>query len=192
VHFPGEQNPHHEQGEAMDNLNMDGLSIYERLIENPKVRLAAALALGIALGSGATWATLRSERPKSARAAMVEQRRVENRAPENRVQVNATVTNKRPTTKKVSLKVALKECDKIKNKSKRTACIARTKKAYAKRTSSTTKRTSSAKPVRSVKPVTNARTVAQPRQADGQNAQQIASARTSAEHAQIHAIGVTE
>jgi hypothetical protein len=132
----------------MDNLQMDShdldeQNMFSRLMENQKVRLGAALALGLIIGSGATWATMKTDPPKKSRAAVVEQRRVEN--PVSPVQTKNTAS-KPATTKKVSLKVALKECNKITNKTKREACIARTKKAYAKRTNSTTRRTSSVKP----------------------------------------------
>jgi hypothetical protein len=145
----------------VDNLSMDShdsadeQSFISRMIENPNARLAAALAVGLIVGSGATWATMKTDQPKKSRAVL-EQRRVENRA--NPVQTNNTAST-RPSTKKVSLKVALKDCDKIKNKSKRAACITRTKKAYAKSTTSTTKRTSSAKPASSTKRVTSSRNV---------------------------------
>jgi hypothetical protein len=132
----------------VDNLNMDshnlddsgdGQSFISRMMENQKAMLAAALAVGLIVGSGATWATMRTEQPKKPKA-VVEQRQVENRA--KPVQSSNTAS-KRPSTTKVSLKVALKECNKITNKTKREACIARTKKAYAKRTTSTTTRRSS-------------------------------------------------
>lgn len=141
----------------MDNLNMDshnlddgadGQSFISRMMENQKAMLAAALAVGLIVGSGATWATMRTEQPNKKPKAVVEQRHVENRA--NPVQSNNTAST-RPSTKKVSLKVALKDCNKIKNKSKKSACIARTKKAYAKSANSTSsaRRTSAAKPATS-------------------------------------------
>lgn len=123
-------------------LELDDEPKWKLILENPKFRLAAALAIGLAVGSGATWATMKTDPPKKSKAAVVEQNRAENRP----VQTSKTAS-KPPSTKKVSLKVALKECNKITNKTKREACITRTKKAYAKRTNSTTTRTSS-----SVKP----------------------------------------
>jgi hypothetical protein len=131
----------------MDNLHMDndGPSFISRLMENQKAMLAAALAVGLIVGSGATWATMKTDRPRKPKA--VAERQAENRV--SPVQTSNSAS-KQPTTKKVSLKVALKDCNKIKNKSKKSACIARTKKAYAKATnnsttrrSSTTKRTTS-------------------------------------------------
>ena len=121
-------------------LELDEEPKWKQLLGNPHVRLAAALALGLAVGSGATWATMKTDQPPKKSAAVVEQRRVENKV--SPVQTSKTAS-KPASTKKVPLKVALKECNKITNKNKRTACIARTKKAYAKRTTSTTKRTSS-------------------------------------------------
>jgi hypothetical protein len=153
------------RGKAVDNLNMDNhdsgdeQSFISRMMENSNARLAAALAVGLIVGSGATWATLRTDSPKKPKA-VVEQRRVENRA--NPVQTNNSAST-RPSTKKVSLKVALKDCNKITNKNKKAACISRTKKAYAKSTSSTTKRTSSAKPASSTKRVTSNNVTTNPR-----------------------------
>ncbi len=134
----------------MDNLHIDShdldeQNIFSRLMENQKVRLAAALAIGLIVGSGGTWATMKTEEPKKSKA-VVEQSHAENRV--SPAQSKSTAS-KPASTKKVSLKVALKECNKITNKQKREACIARTKKAYAKRTSSTT-RTSSVKPTSTV------------------------------------------
>jgi hypothetical protein len=139
----------------MDNLQIDShdqdeQSIFSRLMENQKVMLAAALALGLIIGSGATWATMQTDSPKKSKAGVAEQRSVEK--PVSPVQT-AKPASKPASTKKVSLKVALKQCNKITNKDKRAACIARTKKAYAtKRTSSTTKRASSSvKPARTTR-----------------------------------------
>lgn len=142
----------------MDNLNMDnhnlddsidGQSFITRMMENQKAMLAAALAVGLIVGSGATWATMRTDQPNKKPTAVVEQRQVENRA----TPVSNSTASKRATTKPVSLKVALKNCNKITNKSKRTACIARAKKAYANRTNSatTTRRTSTTKPATSTR-----------------------------------------
>lgn len=120
-------------------LELDEEPKWKQLLGNPKIQLAAALAVGLVIGSGATWATMKTDQPKKS-TALVEQRRVENKV--SPVQTNKTAS--RPASaKKVSLKVALKDCNKITNKTKREACIARTKKAYAKRTTTTTKRTSS-------------------------------------------------
>jgi len=125
----------------IDNHDLDEQSIFSRLMENQKVMLAAALALGLIIGSGATWATMKTDSPKTSKADVVEQCSVQK--PVSPVQTSKPAS-KPASTKKVSLKVALKECNKITNKTKREACIARTKKAYAKRTTSTTKRTSRA------------------------------------------------
>lgn len=124
----------------MDNLHMDGdeQNIFSRLMENQKVMLAGALALGLLIGSGATWATMKTDPPKKSKAAVVEQRSVEKPAASP---VQTSKPASKPATKKVSLKVALKECNKITNKDKRAACVTRTKKAYAKRKTTTTKRT---------------------------------------------------
>lgn len=168
----------------MDNLNMDSHdsgeeSFFSRIMENQKIRLGAALALGLIVGSGATWATMKTDPPKKSRA-VVEQRRVENRV--KPVQSNETASKRPATTKKVSLKVALKDCNKITNKNKRAACITRTKKAYAKRTNSTTRRTTtSTKPATtttrsatSTKPAT--RSAVKPVIVESNNNRQIASA----------------
>jgi len=125
-----------------ERLELDEEPKWKQLLGNPKIQLAAALAVGLVIGSGATWATMKTDQPKKS-TALVEQRRVENRV--SPVQTSKAAS-KPASTKKVSLKVALKECNKITNKTKREACIARTKKTYAKRTTSTTKRTSSVKP----------------------------------------------
>lgn len=129
----------------MDNLNMDShnlddsgneQSFVSRLMENQNARLAAALAVGLIVGSGATWASLRTDAPKKPKA-VVEQRHVENRATPVQSKSSSTAS-KRATTKPVSLKVALKNCNKITNKNKRAACITRAKKTYANRTNSAT------------------------------------------------------
>jgi hypothetical protein len=125
----------------MDRHDLDEQNIFSRLMESQKIKLAAALALGLIVGSGATWATMKTDSPKKSKAAVVEQRSVEKQV--SPVQTSKPVS-KPATTKKVPLKVALKECNKITNKDKRAACVTRTKKAYAKRTTSTTKRTSKA------------------------------------------------
>lgn len=123
----------------MDNLHMedhdsaDEQSFISRMMENANARLAAALAVGLILGSGATWATMKTDAPKKSRA-VIEQRQVENRA----TPVQTSSTAKPATTKPVSLKVALKNCNKITNKTKRQACITRAKKTYANRTNSAT------------------------------------------------------
>jgi hypothetical protein len=105
--------------------------------------------VGLIVGSGATWATMKTDQPNKKSTALVEQRRVENKV--SPVQT-AKPASKPASTKKVSLKAALKECNKITNKTKREACIARTKKAYAKRANSTTNRaSSSAKQTRTTK-----------------------------------------
>jgi hypothetical protein len=131
------------QGESMDNLQIDShdldeQNLFSRLMENQKVRLAAALMLGLIVGSGGTWAAMKTDAPKKSKAAVIEPSRVENRV--SPVQTSSTAS-KPASTKKVSLKVALKECNKITNKKKREACMVRTKKAYASRTNSTAKRT---------------------------------------------------
>src|SRR5919108_6443653 len=122
----------------MDSHNLDEQSIFSRLMENQKARLAAALALGLVIGAGGTWATMKTDSPKKSNEAVVEEGRVEK--PVSAVQTKKTAS-KPASTKKVSLKVALKECNKITNKTKREACMVRTKKAYASRTNSTAKRT---------------------------------------------------
>lgn len=129
-------------------LELDDEPKWKQLLGNPKIQLAAALAVGLIVGSGATWATMKTDQPNKKSTALVEQRRVENKV--SPVQT-AKPASKPASTKKVSLKAALKECNKITNKSKREACIARTKKAYAKRTNSTTNRASSTKQARTTK-----------------------------------------
>lgn len=63
---------------GMDDHDMDIKRLddpkWKLLLENPKVRLAAALAVGLALGSGATWATLSKDAPKNAKLSNVELR----------------------------------------------------------------------------------------------------------------------
>src|SRR5262245_32200963 len=124
-----------------ERLELDEEPKWKQLFGNPKIQLAAALAVGLVIGSGATWATMKTDPPKKSRAAMVEQRSVDK--PVTPVQSSKTAS-KPASTKRVPIKVALKECNKITNKDKKSACIRRTKKAYAKHTTSTTKRTSKA------------------------------------------------
>jgi hypothetical protein len=63
---------------GMDDHDMDIKRLddpkWKLLLENPKVRLAAALAVGLALGSGATWATLSKDAPKNAKISNAELR----------------------------------------------------------------------------------------------------------------------
>jgi len=106
----------------MDNHGMDDHDLdikrlddpkWKLLLENPKVRILAAVALGVALGSGATWGMLRTDQPKSAKATLMEQRKAD---PKIKAQSNGSTRSVKQNTaskkSKSPVKVAKKDTKK--------------------------------------------------------------------------------
>ena len=142
----------------MDNHGMDDHDLdikrlddpkWKLLLENPKVRLAAALAVGLALGSGATWATLSKDAPKNAKISNVELRDSAGK-PKNAACHGPLKAVKQTTAskKKPPVPVAKKNTKKpvVTSAKKKSTAKPATTKAKSATTSTKTATTSKAKP----------------------------------------------
>src|SRR6266850_1315963 len=157
----------------MDNHGMDDHDLdikrlddpkWKLLLENPKVRILAAVALGVALGSGATWGMLRTDQPKSAKATLMEQRKAD---PKIKAQSNGSTRSVKQNTASKKSKSPVKVAKKDTKKHAVTSASAK-KKSTAKPATSTSNTSALKPPVvdsKSAQPVTTADSSASERRA---------------------------
>jgi len=151
----------------MDNHGMDDHDLdikrlddpkWKLMLENPKVRLVAALALGVALGSGATWGMLKTDQPRSAKGTIIEQRKAD---PKIKAQSNSGSTRSvKQTTATKKSKTPVKVVKKDTKKHPVTSTSAKKKSTSKPATSKTkpaTKTTTTAKATKKKKRSTTAK-----------------------------------
>src|SRR6267142_1268376 len=150
----------------MDNHGMDDHDLdikrlddpkWKLLLENPKVRILAALALGVALGSGATWGMLRTDQPKSSKATLMEQRKAD---PKIKAQSNGSIRPVKQTTASKKSKSPVKVAKKDTKKHAVTSASAKKKSTAKPATSKAKSATSTKRAASKAKPATKTTTTA--------------------------------